>query len=335
MTNFTGMSRSNSILRRCLICITSGAFLALPSWGQDNDAAVTSITNIPDLVCGTDVIAPVITLKNNSDTTMYSMILEYGVTGEPSVLGAWNGELLPGETVNHALPELVVLPGEKVLTVTCSSPNGMQDSIPENDQWSRAFTVNQPAEFVELHLVLDAFGSDVTWDLRMQSGTLLYSGGPYEDEPQGETVVVPFCLTNGCYTFTINDLFDDGICCTNGQGNYRLLSTSGTLYGESDGQYGEQDVQEFCLVNVSVEEPVDRANLEAFPNPTSGRLTIRTNIQGPSVLDLNDALGRHVLRIHMNDAGGMIDLDLGALPDGLYLLSSAGGAPVQRIMVQH
>jgi hypothetical protein len=37
----------------------------------------------------------------------------------------------------------------------------------------------------------------------------------------------------------------------------------------------------------------------------------------------------------MNDAGGMIDLDLGALPDGLYLLSSAGGAPVQRIMVQH
>jgi hypothetical protein len=32
------------------------------------------------------------------------------------------------------------------------------------------------------------------------------------------------------YTFTINDLFGDGICCANGQGGYVIQSSTGHVY---------------------------------------------------------------------------------------------------------
>merc|ERR1711976_58179 len=62
------------------------------------------------------------------------------------------------------------------------------------------------------------------------------------------------CLTDGTYTFTINDSFGDGICCGYGSGDYQLIS--GGEVEASGGSFGRSESHIFVL------EP------ELTPSPT-------------------------------------------------------------------
>jgi len=300
-----------------------------------NDAAVTSINGIPPLVCNTNAIAPVITLKNNGTGMLYSVIITYGVTGGTPEVFVWNGELHPGQTVNVALPPITVPPGEHVLEVTCSSPNGQPDNVMGNDTWTQAFTVSYPGETISLLLTLDNWGSDITWTLATSTGTLLYAGGPYPDLQAGHTDTSLFCLSNTCYVFTINDEFGDGICCSEGNGHYRIQDNHGTVYAESDGQYTTQNVNEFCVTVVGLEGIAPDAPPPLWPNPTNGLLSVDlSTVQGMAVLHLTDGLGRS-LRQRTVNGEATVQLDLGDLADGLYLLEvrAAGHRSSQRVVL--
>ena len=302
-----------------------------------NDAAVTSITNVPVLVCGQGIITPRVTLKNNGTQVVTSIILLYGLMGEPPLLNVWTGSLQPGQTVNYDLPPIPVVAGEHVLEVTSNSPNGEVDQVPDNDTWSYAFTVNTPAEVVTLFLTPDNYGSDITWELISPFGTTLYSGGPYPDGQSGQTMNIPFCLTNGCYTFRIVDLFGDGICCANGNGNYLIQNAEGNVYVQNNGQYGAGREDVFCIAGVNVEEIAPAGELVVFPNPTNGLLNVRVEgFSGAAVLQLTDGLGR-LVRTELLPAGTPLAvMDLNGLGNGLYLLTAehAGGRVVTRVLVQ-
>lgn len=300
-----------------------------------NDAAVTSITGIPPLVCNTSTIAPVITLKNNGTGILYSAIITYGVVGGTPEVFVWNGVLHQGQTVNVDLPAITVAPGEQVLEVTCSSPNGEPDNVMGNDTWTHPFTVSYPGETISLLLTHDNWGSDVTWTLATTTGTVLYAGGPYPDLNAGHTDTALFCLSNACYVFTIIDEFGDGICCEEGDGSYRIQDNHGTTYAESDGQYTTQNVNEFCVTAVGVEEPGLRAPFHVWPNPTTGMLSVdMSGNEGTAHLHVTDGLGRSVRQRTVNGRG-TVQLDLGGLADGLYLLEvrTAGHRSTQRVVL--
>ena len=96
-----------------------------------------------------------------------------------------------------------------------------------------------------LTIILDNYPGETTWTLTNSSGTTLYSGGPYSGA--GSTVSETFCLVDGCYDFTINDSYGDGICCGYGQGSYDI-----SIGGQSvanGGQFGSQEVKNFCVGN--------------------------------------------------------------------------------------
>jgi lysyl endopeptidase len=300
------------------------------------DAAVTSITNVEPLVCGTNIINPRITIKNNGINVITSLILSYGLVGGISEIVVWNGSLQPGQTVNYQLPPVIVPPGEHVLEVTSNSPNGEQDQVEDNDTWTFEFSVSSPSEIVNLHLNTDNYGADITWDLATTNGTVLYSGGPYQNGPP-QQFVIPFCLTNGCYTFTINDEFGDGICCGNGEGNYVIQNPDSVVFAISDGQYGAGNVDVFCLDGVSVEEILMQGELSLFPNPTTGLLNVRFDgIVDPHRLSIFDGLGRTISSRSIANNVNTVDLDLTALSDGVYMLAVEGsqGRMVRRMVVQ-
>lgn len=94
---------------------------------------------------------------------------------------------------------------------------------------------------VTVNVVLDRYGSEISWTLRGPGGTPTYaSGGPYTDattsgaRPQAPVVV---CVPNGgALTFTGTDSYGDGWCCAYGNGGYSISVNgvevaSNTVYG--------------------------------------------------------------------------------------------------------
>ncbi|MGV3638113.1 MAG: T9SS type A sorting domain-containing protein [Flavobacteriales bacterium] len=297
------------------------------------DAAVTSITNIPELLCDVDSIAPRITLKNNGLDDLTSAVIEYSINGGPVYTQAWSGSLVTGQTANVALAAIPAVSGANALVIASTLPNNTVDQVPENDAWIYDFTASFPAAAINLILTLDAYGSDVTWDLATEAGTTLYSGGPYEDDEEGELDSVAFCLTNGCYTFTILDEFGNGLCCDDGEGNYVIRDVFGAVYGESDGQYTTENISEFCLEAVSVPEITPMA-FAIHPNPNDGAFSvvIEQGIQ-QGRLRVLDALGRSV---HESSTHGAtihrVDL---RVPAGAYfvVVEGATGSRTQRMII--
>lgn len=302
------------------------------------DAAVTSIVGVSDLVCGTDHVTPQITIKNNGTDVITSVVIVYGIQGEAPQLDVWNGSLLYLQTANHTLPPLPILSHEQTLVVATNAPNGLEDEVPGNDSWTQTLFGSVPADTVYLHLTLDDWGSDITWTLHSEGGTLLYSGGPYADGIGDQTITIPWCLTSGCFTFTIHDSFGDGICCGAGNGGYVIANGHGYTFAENDGQYGFMSTDGICISEIGVAEIDAAGTMGVYPNPTTGTITVALQgTTGRTWLRLMDATGRLVEeRAIMGGPAVSQVLDMSALRHGIYMLVAEhdGGRLVQRVVLQ-
>ena len=97
---------------------------------------------------------------------------------------------------------------------------------------------------LELTIITDNYPGETTWDLTDGEGTIVWSGGPYENT--GETIAANFCPGEGCFTFSIYDAFGDGICCAFGTGSYSLVTIDGDILVEG-GEFGVSEQTVFCL----------------------------------------------------------------------------------------
>lgn len=98
---------------------------------------------------------------------------------------------------------------------------------------------------VNVSITLDNYPEETSWVITNDSGQTVASGGTYASQPDGSTVSEDLCLPDGCYTFTINDSYGDGICCSYGNGSYAVTGASGTL--ASGGSFTFSESTQFCL----------------------------------------------------------------------------------------
>ena len=98
-------------------------------------------------------------------------------------------------------------------------------------------------EGLTVTILTDNYPGETTWSLTDVSGTVVASGGPYATQAVEEVTQV--CVAPGCYTFTINDSFGDGICCAYGTGLY-TVSSQGTVLA-TGGEFTNTESAEFCL----------------------------------------------------------------------------------------
>ena len=98
-------------------------------------------------------------------------------------------------------------------------------------------------EDLTVTILTDEYPGETTWTVTDINGTLVASGGPYATT--ATEYVEQVCVGAGCYTFTINDSFGDGICCGYGQGGYTLTS-QGTVLA-SGGEFNDTESIEVCL----------------------------------------------------------------------------------------
>jgi endonuclease I len=77
---------------------------------------------------------------------------------------------------------------------------------------------------VALTLTTDQYGYETSWALTDAANQIIASDS---NLASSTTFSQNFCLADGDYTFTINDAYGDGICCSYGSGSYDL-SLAGT-----------------------------------------------------------------------------------------------------------
>ncbi|WP_020536232.1 M43 family zinc metalloprotease [Lewinella cohaerens] len=102
-----------------------------------------------------------------------------------------------------------------------------------------------PCTDVIVSITLDNYPEETSWTITNSGGSVVASGGTYGSQPDGSTVTITNCLPDGCYDFTINDAYGDGICCSYGNGSYSVTTGGSTV--ASGGSFGSSETTNFCV----------------------------------------------------------------------------------------
>tara|TARA_R110000751_G_scaffold35422_6_gene87091 strand:+ start:103 stop:1716 length:1614 start_codon:yes stop_codon:yes gene_type:complete len=95
---------------------------------------------------------------------------------------------------------------------------------------------------IAFSLTTDQYGYETSWSITNSSNVEQASGSNLSNSTSYSENI---CLADGDYTFTINDSYGDGICCTYGNGSYDI-SLSGTSL-VSGGTFTQTESKNFTL----------------------------------------------------------------------------------------
>lgn len=96
-----------------------------------------------------------------------------------------------------------------------------------------------------LTIQFDRSPGETSWVLTDANGDLVERSPSYDDLEANSLITEELCLTDECFTFTINDSRNDGICCRFGDGFYSLTSSDGTVIFEG-GRFSNEETLEIC-----------------------------------------------------------------------------------------
>ena len=236
------------------------SLICAQQFSVSDDAGITDIIYPTASVC-TSTFTPEIVLRNFGGNTLTSVTITYEWNGTPATL-SWTGSLATGQTEVVVLPNQTAANGNYTFTAATSDPNGVTDQNPSNDESTQNFNVDSDGQLVDFELILDCFGSEITWEITddNNNNAVVYSGGGYLDNTNGQTINETFCMSAGCYTFNINDSYGDGMygsqwgsCAIDG--DYSMTDANGALLFEMtapNADFGFGTSHQFCITNQSV-----------------------------------------------------------------------------------
>ncbi len=213
------------------------------------DAAISAI-NSPESanLCVTQVI-PEFVLSNEGEGDFNIVNYEYSIGGMSSV-GVWFGSLQSGESEVIVLDPVSLPNGSHTFTVSILQVNGQPDSNPDNDSQSVSFSINDGLT-ISLELLTDDFPQETSFEIADEFGNIIAFEENFNE--QNELYDFSYCVSPGCYTFTIFDTFGDGICCSEGPGSYEILGPDGTSLAQG-GQFENIDEAQFCVEPLVLED---------------------------------------------------------------------------------
>ncbi len=112
---------------------------------------------------------------------------------------------------------------------------------------------------ITLKVTLDDYGSETTFAIEDGSGNVVKSWGPFGDGRAGAIITRNIDLPTGGYTFVIFDDYGDGICCSEGAGNWKILK-DGVQIKSSNGQFGYWEEYDFTVGSARLSGPAHRVD---------------------------------------------------------------------------
>lgn len=219
--------------------------------GMAADAGLIGVSNLPVGACS-GVVTPTIQLKNFSSINVNAAVIKYSINGGILANYNWTGNLTQNQVQNISLPQMnfTVEPVNN-FTAYLYSTNGMADLDPVNDTTESSFNEASTYGFnLNIELMTDNNPNQTTWQVKNAAGSTIAQGGPYT---QPNTVIQHVVNVNetGCYRFIINDSGGDGICCSSGNGYYRLSDYYDEVI-QLGGSFGSTETTEFYLTGIQV-----------------------------------------------------------------------------------
>lgn len=181
-----------------------------------------------------------------------------------------------------------------------------------------------------LTITFDNYPEETSWTLKNSAGSTVANGGTYGSQADGSTLVIPINnLPDDCYDFTISDTYGDGICCSYGNGSYKLEVTGGSTI-KTGGSFGSSELTSFCLPYTNFgftttqnnfdESGGSTSNVNIYPNPASSHITVNVlNGKRIGTINIYNMVGIVVKTLEID--GNEKEIDISDLPSGSYIIS--------------
>ncbi|BAO77297.1 T9SS type A sorting domain-containing protein [Winogradskyella sp. PG-2] len=288
------------------------------------DARVSAGSGNDSEICN-EAFSPEVTLINPGNLTLSSADVTYYIDSESSTTVNWSGLLTSGGSVVVATPTFSNLSsGDHTFTISVNNPNAGSDENTSNDNFVFNFNVSPSYSTSEIvfNILTDNYGSETTWELRNSLGAIVSSGPstPYANATTyQETITIP--SFNECYTFTISDSADDGICCGYGIGNYNIEDANGNVIINSSGNFGTSESILFKAQDpLSLNEFGLDDLVNIFPNPVKDNLGIvLTSISENVKYQIFNTLGQNIANGNL-EGNMMHNINMSQYLSGIYFI---------------
>ena len=319
---------------------TSTKNIAIPLFANDAELKFELNNEIASCSTVSNETEKKVIIFNRGTSTLTRANLRYTIDGGANyIIHTWKGSLSINQSATFILKINSSVSGS--ITITVLTANLVTDERSSNNSATDSFSVkpvasNYAASNYVFTLQQDYFGSETTWNLTNSSGTILYSGGPYEDAYVNSTTVsvVPKLITknfalqnNQCYTFTIKDAYGDGICCGgtglngSGDGYYNLKTSDGTIVKSGLGNF---EIESIAFTTNTLGNTVfDTSNdILLYPNPTKDVLKIEV-LSNLGLLDsftIYNSLGAKISHKKITNQGDYT-INTASLNSGTYFIT--------------
>lgn len=294
----------------------------------NHDLAMRSITNIPSGACQ-GWLKPVLVIANYGSAIVTSAQIKVKINNDTEYMHNWSGNLPYLAKDTFELDTLLFTPlTNNQITAEIMNVNGQPDLNPANNTLAKSFgTVSQNFKSpVTLVLKTDNSPEETTWELVNSGGTILYSGGPYT-EPN-KLFFVTMNLSDDCYRFIIHDSGKNGICCSNGNGLYKLVDKNNlTIVSGKDFLMSEST--DFRTATTTGLPGFKENDLTYTLN--HNMLTIRSLATEPVEVSIHDVSGKRVLSAIL--PGGWGEISLESQAKGVYILKLMQGNVLKRYKI--
>jgi len=257
-----------------------------------------------DALSVTDLTAPPLVAFNADRTTICDGDTVTFTDQSSNSPNSWLWTLSPagynfvnGTNANSQNPEISFSGGlQYTVQLDASNTNG-------SNVLSKPDHINGETVEAALAIVMDRWGTEITWEITDVANNILEQGGPYlNTSTNGEFPLdtIFMCLPiNTCLDLTFHDSYGDGMCCASGNGEYQLLFLNGDTLVNGDGQFSTIRTDNFCT-DVSIKVNIN-AYLEGPYEPLADLMKDDLRVAGYVPLtEPYTALGF----VHVNGGGG-------------------------------
>ncbi|MEZ4858654.1 MAG: T9SS type A sorting domain-containing protein [Flavobacteriaceae bacterium] len=296
----------------------NGGYPTFTNLEFQNDVSIREIKDIPEQCV--NAVSPVVVIQNMGANTVTSLDIEYGVNGN-SYTYTWNGNLTSLQVETVELPEI---------PFNFEGTNNVMASIPsdENTSNNEQTTSFQDAQEYQGDLTLtintDNWGSEVRWNIKDYTGTVIDNGGPYGNNTTiVETIAMP---SDNCYTFNLIDTYGDG------GGPVTLTDANATVLYSTNGNYGSGESKNFGYKQILLGTVNNElASVVIFPNPAKHSVTI-ANAENATIT-IYDIVGKVIAT--QNNISISQEIGVSNLQTGTYFvkIEKDGQSTVERLII--
>lgn len=284
-----------------------------------NDATIYGDHHIKE-VCPGDPVSVELVNCGSANMTSATITAKQGATLLQTV--NWTGSLAPYAISDVEFDQINVTNYMDV-TFEVSSPNGQADA---NSAGNQELEGIMPAPLASTALTLelktDNYGEETTWKLFDSNGAVVQQD-PAGDYADNATFTYDWTLNAGeCYRFEIYDAYGDGICCSYGNGYYRLKKTGTNTIFIDGGAFGGEETRPFAAnVAATVEEVASTETVSIYPNPSNGLVNLAFNTTENLVnVEVFNVIGARVMTRTLSN-NGVQTIDMSGLNNGIYYFS--------------